>query len=77
MSATVQGIRKGGRRCIDLRKNIRGRGPGSPVLWVGDVGNDTTHWEGVERIPPQGGPQAEGTEILEGKGWEVGIPPYG
>ena len=49
---------------------------GSEVL-VRDVGNDTAHWEGVGRIPPQGGPQTDGTEISEVEGWEVGVPPSG
>ena len=56
MGATDQGVGKRGRGCPDLRKDLRGDGPGSLAVWVGDVGDDTTHWEGSEWIPPQGDP---------------------
>ena len=30
------------------------------------MGEDTKHWEGFGRIPPQGDPKAEGTTTAEG-----------
>ena len=53
MGATIQGVGKGGREFLHLRKNLCGGGPGVPAVWVGDVGDDTAHWEIVGRIPPQ------------------------
>ena len=41
------------------------------------MGPDTTYAEGVGCIPQQGGPQADGTEIAEGTGWRIGLPPTG
>ena len=34
---TVQGFGKGGHRCPDIGKKLRGGGPGGPAVWVGDV----------------------------------------
>ena len=58
MGTTVHGVGKGGSGFLDLVNNLRGGGPGGPVVWVVDVGDDTIHWEGVGMVPPQGGPQA-------------------
>ena len=33
--------------------------------------------EGVGRIPPQGGLQADGTEAMEGAVRRLSLPPYG
>ena len=44
-------------------------------MWVGDVGGELPHWEGVERIPPQGGRQADGKATLAREGLLVGISP--
>ena len=57
----------GGRGCgfPDLGKDLHGSGPGSFSVWVRDVGDDTTYWEGFERIPPQGGPQFGGMATIE------------
>ena len=41
------------------------------------MGDDAAHWEGVGRIPPQGGPQAERGETLERGGQSVDITPSG
>ena len=49
----------------DLGKDICGGDPGSFSVWFGYVGDYTTHWEVFGRIPPQGGPQADGTETAE------------
>ena len=40
-------------------------------------GSDTAHEEGVGRIPPQGGPQADGSETMEGTVRRLGLPPSG
>ena len=50
----VQCVEQGGRRCPDLRENLRGGGSGGIYVRVGDVNDDTTHWEGFGRITPQG-----------------------
>ena len=66
VGVTIYGVGKGGRGCPDLAKNTRVSVPGSSTVWVRDVGNDTEHWEVFGRIPPQGGPQADRKETLEG-----------
>ena len=35
------------------------------------------HWDGFGRIPPQGGPQADGEATLTRKGRLMGVPPTG
>ena len=77
MGTTVHGVGKGGRRFPGLGKNICGGGPCGPAVWVGDVGYDTKRWEVVGKIPPQGGPQDEITETLEGEVREVDVSPAG
>ena len=32
------------------------------------MGDDTPHWEGFGRIPPQGGPQADGKATSDREG---------
>ena len=54
-----------------------GVGPVGNVVRVGDLGDNPLHWEGVGRIPPQGGPQADREESLESKGWCMDITPTG
>ena len=61
VGATVQGVGQGGRRWPDLGENLRGGGPGCSVIWVGNVGDDTAHWEAFGRIPPQGVPRDDET----------------
>ena len=39
------------------------------------MGDDTVHWEGVGKIPTQGGLQADGTENLEGEGQDLSASP--
>ena len=41
------------------------------------MGPDAAYEEGIWRIPPQGGPPADGTAALEGEGRRLGLPPYG
>ena len=39
------------------------------------MGPDAAHEEGAGRIPPQGGPQADGEVTAERKGRRAGLPP--
>ena len=57
--------------------DLLGGGAIGPDIWVRDVGSDTAHEEGVGRIPPQGGPQADGTETAEGVGRRLVFSPSG
>ena len=41
------------------------------------MGDDTPHWEGLGRILPQGGPQADGEATSEREVWCMGLPPSG
>ena len=41
------------------------------------MGTDSAHEEGVGRIPPQGGPQADGEATVERTGRRLGLPPVG
>ena len=77
MGATDESSGKRGCRCLYLGTNILGNGTVSVGVWVGDMGDDPTHWEGVGRIPPQGGPQADGEAALAGEGQCVDINPAG
>ena len=77
VGATDQGVSKIGRGCTDLGKDLCGSGSDIFSVWVGDVGNDTTHWEWFGRISPQGGPQAGVTETAEGHLWEMEVSPAG
>ena len=75
MGATFQGVGKLGSGCLDLGKNIHGGGTGGPDVWVGDIGDDITHWEGGGKISPQGALQADKMATLEGGGG--GVSPAG
>ena len=54
MGAAVEGVEQGGHICPDLAENLRGGGSGGYIVWVGDVGADTAHWEAYGWIPHQG-----------------------
>ena len=41
------------------------------------MGPDAAHEEGVGRILPQGGPQADGAATVEGARRRLGLPPAG
>ena len=73
----VQGVEQVGCVCPDLGGGLYGSGSGGYFVWVGDMGDDTAHWEGFERIPPKGGPQADGTTTSERSGRRVGVSPAG
>ena len=76
MGTAVQGVGNGGRGGPYLGKNLCNDDPGGPSIWLGYVGDDTAHWEGVGWIPPQGRSQAGGTATSEG-GWKVGVSSAG
>ena len=57
MGVAILGAEQGGSRFPDLGEDRRAGGSGIHVIQVGDVGNDTAHWEGFGRILQQGGPQ--------------------
>ena len=61
--------------CLELGPDIIGGGPVCNDLRVRGVGNDPTHWEGVGRIPPQGGLQDDWEATLVREGRHVEIPP--
>ena len=65
VGAAEQGVDQGGCVCPDLGPYLLGGGSVGYALRVGDVGHDTTHWEGLGWIPPHGGPQADGEATLE------------
>ena len=63
--------------CPDLGPDLLGGGSVGHTLRVGDMGTDTTHEEGSGRIPPQGGPKADGDETTEVTGQIMGLTPAG
>ena len=60
--------------CPDLGPDLLCSGPVGPVVRVGDVSDDPQNWEGVGRITPQGGLQADKEATLSREGRLVGIP---
>ena len=62
---------------LDFRNFLCGSCSGSIVVWVGDVVDVPMYWEDFGRIPPQGGPQTDGTATTEGTRWYVGLSPSG
>ena len=77
MIAAVEGVEQGGCRCPDLGENLCVGGSGGSVVWVEDVGDDTTHWEGFGQISPQGVPQADGMTTSERSGRWMGVSTTG
>ena len=67
------GVDQGGCGCLDLGPYLLGGGSVGHDLQVGDVVNDTKHWEGFGKISPQGGPQADGEATLERTGQNMGL----
>ena len=59
---------QGGSGCPDIRTDLLGSGALGPAVRVRDMGPDTAYEEGIGRITPQGGPQADGTAAVEGAG---------
>ena len=60
MGAADEGAGQREGRCPDLKLDIFDGSPVNNALRVRDMGNDPTHQEGVGKIPPQVGPQADG-----------------
>ena len=58
------GFEQGGGGCLELGPDILGGSSVGTVVQVRDVGDGAAHWEGVGRIPPHGGPQADREETL-------------
>ena len=77
MGAAVQGFEQVCCVCPYLGENLHGGGSGGSVVWVGYVGDDTVHWDGLGCIPPHGGPQDDGTTTLERVVRWVGVSPTG
>ena len=73
MGEAVYGVGEGGCGCPDLGPDILGGGAGSQDLRVGEMGNDTVHWEGFGQIPPQGGPQADRETTSKRTGRWMGV----
>ena len=60
MVAVESGIEQGGIGCPDIGTDLLGGGTIGPDIWVRYMVPDAAYEEGVGRIPPQGGPQADG-----------------
>ena len=70
-------IDQGGSGFPDIGGYLLGGGEIGPDIWVRDMGPDAAYEECVGHIPPQGGPQADGTSAVEGAVQRLGLPPYG
>ena len=77
MGAVDLDIEQGGSGCPDIGTDLLGGSAIGNAVRVRDMGPDTAHEEGVGRIPPQGGPQADGAETAEGMGRRMVLPPAG
>ena len=75
MGAADLYIDQGGSRCQVIGTYLLGGGAIVTAIRVRDMGPDATYEEVVGRIPPQGGPQADGTAAVEGAGQRLGLPP--
>ena len=75
VGVAVYGAEQGRCVCPYLKDNLHGGGSFSDYIQVGDVGDDTAHWEVFGRIPPHGGPQADGKTTLERTGRWMGVSP--
>ena len=60
-----------------LGPDLLGGGSVGHDIRVKDMGDDTPHWEGFGRIPPQGGTQADREATWEREGWCMGTHPAG
>ena len=68
-----EGAEQGGCGCPYLGPDLLGGGPVGHAVRVGDVGDDSPHWESFGRITPQGNPQDDGEETSEREVQSVGI----
>ena len=62
MGAVVKGDSEGGGGCSDVGTVIRCGDADGPYVCVGEMCYVPAHWEGVGRIPPQGGLKVDGSE---------------
>ena len=60
VGVAVQGVDQGGCRCLDIGEDLCGSAASGHDIRVVDVVNDKLSWDSFGRIPPQGGPQADG-----------------
>ena len=77
MGAADLYIDQGGSGCPDIGTDLLGGGAIGPAIRIRDMGPDAAYEEGIGRIPPQGGPQADGTAAVEGAVQRLGLTPYG
>ena len=77
MGAVDKGAKQGGFGCPALRPDLLGGGTVCHAVRVGYVSHDPPHWEGVGRIPTQGGPQDDWEATSARKGRHMGITPSG
>ena len=52
--------------CTEFRGVLCCSGEVSTVIWDGDMGYVSAHWEDLGRLPPQGGPQTYGRKPWRG-----------
>ena len=77
MGAADLYIDQGGSGCPDIGKYLLGSGAIGPAIRVRDMSPEAAYEEGVGRIPPQGGGQADRTDDVEGEVQRLGLTPYG
>ena len=77
MGTYVYVIEQEGCGCLDLGENLCNGVSEGHAVWVRDMGDNTAHWEGLGRIPSQGGPQADGKITSEKIGGWMGVYPNG
>ena len=75
MGAADSEIDQGGSGCPDIRTDLIGGDATGPDIQVIYMGPDAMSEEGVGRISPQGGLQADGTATVEGAGRRLVLPP--
>ena len=63
-------------QCPDLWHILQG-GPGYPLVWIGDLGDDPQDQADPMGIPPQGGPLFIVDESLEHHNGAVVVPAFG
>ena len=75
MGAADLNIEHGGSGFPEIGTYLLGYSAIGNGVWVRDMGPDAVHEEGVGRIPPQGGPQADMAATGEGVGRRLGLSP--
>ena len=72
MGAADSDIDQGGGECPYIGTYLIGSGAIGSAIWVRDMGPDAAYEEGVGRIPPLCGLQADGTAAMQGAGLRLG-----